>query len=245
MGTDNPNSDSSIREADATILVIDDDTSLQRVLGYNLKKQGYNVLVAQDGQTGLRMVYEERPDLLVLDVTMPNMDGWTVCQRVREVSNVPIIMLTAKTDLDHVIKGLEMGADDYIAKPFEMRELLARVRANLRRAASEPTLVKQNIVYTDDWLTVNLEEHRVLIEGKPIHLTPTEFNLLAQLVTAAPRVVPYRDLLEQVWGWEYIDDIDYLRVYVWHLRRKIEPSAKEPVYIINELGVGYRFEAQT
>ncbi|MBN1285276.1 MAG: response regulator transcription factor [Anaerolineae bacterium] len=230
--------------ASATVLVVDDDPTLRRLVSYSLTQEGYRVITAADGQEGLRTMFETRPDLLVLDVGMPNMDGWTMCQRVREISNVPIIMLTASSETEYVVKGLELGADDYITKPFEMRELLARVRANLRRAATQPTRVKEKVIYSDDWLTVNLEEHRVLVQGEAVRLTPTEFNLLAQLVTAAPRVVSYRDLLEQVWGWEYIDDIDYLRVYVWHLRRKLEPDPKEPVYVVNELGVGYRFEGK-
>ena len=125
-----------------------------------------------------------------------------------------------------------------------MNVLLARVRANLRRAASEPAVARKSVVYSDDHLTVNLEEHRVTVNGEPVRLTPTEFNLLTHLVEAAPRIVPYRELLQNTWGFEYIDDIDYLRVYIWHLRRKLEPNPKSPTYIINELGVGYRFERQ-
>lgn len=241
----NSRSDKIRSEDDVTVMVVDDDPTLRRLLSHSLTEEGYRVVTARDGQEGLRVLFETKPDLLVLDVGMPKMDGWTMCQRVREISNIPIIMLTASTATEHVVKGLELGADDYIAKPVEMRELIARVRANLRRAATEPTVIKENKVYTDDWLTVNLEERRVLVQDEQVRLTPTEFNLLAQLVSAAPRVMSYRDLLEQVWGWEYIDDIDYLRVYVWHLRRKLEPNPKEPRYIINELGVGYRFEGQT
>jgi len=189
-------------------------------------------------------MYQGHPDLLILDIIMPAMDGWTVCQRVREVSNIPIIMLTAQSEPEEIVKGLDLGADDYLVKPFEMSVLLARVRANLRRAASEPTVMRRNVVYSDDYLTVNFDEHRVTVRGEPVRLTPTEFNLLAHLVEASPRIVPYRELLEQTWGFEYIDDIDYLRVYIWHLRRKLEPNPKEPTYIINELGVGYRFEQQ-
>lgn len=230
--------------AHATILVIDDDLALRQLVASTLKQEGYQVLTAADGQEGLRQMYQGHPDLLILDIIMPAMDGWTVCQRVREVSNVPIIMLTAQSEPEEIVKGLDLGADDYLVKPFEMSVLLARVRANLRRAASEPTVTRRNIVYSDDYLTVNFDEHRVTVRGEPVRLTPTEFNLLAHLVEASPRIVPYRELLEQTWGFEYIDDIDYLRVYIWHLRRKLEPNPKAPTYIINELGVGYRFEQQ-
>ncbi len=230
--------------AHATILVIDDDLALRQLVASTLKQEGYQVLTAADGQEGLRQMYQGHPDLLILDIIMPAMDGWTVCQRVREVSNIPIIMLTAQSEPEEIVKGLDLGADDYLVKPFEMSVLLARVRANLRRAASEPTVMRGNVVYSDDYLTVNFDEHRVTVRGEPVRLTPTEFNLLAHLVEASPRIVPYRELLEQTWGFEYIDDIDYLRVYIWHLRRKLEPNPKEPTYIINELGVGYRFEQQ-
>ncbi len=229
----------------ARVLIIDDDRAMVGFVSSTLQKEGYQPVAAYDGQEGLRQMYQNRPDLIILDINMPTMDGWVVCQRVREVSNIPIIMLTARDEPEEIVKGLDLGADDYILKPFEINVLLARVRANLRRAASEPTHFKRNVLYSDDYLMINLDEHRVSLQGETIRLTPTEFNLLATLVDAAPRIVTYRELLEQVWGFEYIDDIDYLRVYIWHLRRKLEPNPKEPTYIANELGVGYRFEKQT
>jgi two-component system KDP operon response regulator KdpE len=228
-----------------TVLIIDDDRTMVELVANALRQEEFRVLTAFDGHDGLREMYQGHPDLIILDINMPTMDGWTACQRIREVSNVPILMLTARGDPEEIVLGLDMGADDYIVKPFQIGVLLARVRANLRRAASEPTLFKRDIVYSDDYISINLEEHRVSIEGEPIRLTPTEFSLLAHLVAAAPRIVPYRELLETVWGFEYIDDIDYLRVYIWHLRRKLEPDSKNPAYIINELGVGYRFERYT
>ncbi|MBN2305142.1 MAG: response regulator transcription factor [Anaerolineae bacterium] len=227
-----------------TVLVIDDDQALVTLIENALTSNGYNVMKAHDGQAGLREMYQNRPDLIILDVGMPTMDGWTVCQRIREVSNIPILMITAHDDPEEIVKGLDLGADDYIPKPFEINVLMARVRSNLRRAASDPTLHVSQVVYTDDYLSLNLDEHRVTIRGEQVRLTPTEFNLLAIMVEAAPRIVAYRELLEQVWGFEYIDDIDYLRVYIWHLRRKLEPDPRNPAYIINELGVGYRFEKQ-
>jgi len=226
------------------ILIIYDDPALRQLVMHSLQQEDYQVLTAGDGQEGLRQLYQGHPDLIVLDVKMPAMDGWTVCQRVREISNIPIIMLTAQSDPEEIVKGLDLGADDYLVKPFDMNVLLARVRANLRRAASEPSVPKHSIAYSDDHLTINFEEHRVVVGGEQVRLTPTEFNLLAHLVEAAPRIVPYRELLQNTWGFEYIDDIDYLRVYIWHLRRKLEPNPKNPTYIVNELGVGYRFERQ-
>lgn len=231
--------------ASTTVLIIDDDRPLVEMFASALEASQFNVVTAHDGQEGLRKVYEHRPDLIILDINMPMMDGWVVCQRVREVSNVPILMLTAQSSPEEIVKGLEMGADDYVLKPCQPHVLVARVRALLRRAASEPVAYSQETAYSDEYLTINAEARRVTVRGEPVKLTPTEFNLLMTLVKNWPRVVPYRDLLEQVWGFEYIDDLDYLRVYIWHLRRKLEPDPKEPIYIINELGVGYRFEKQT
>lgn len=231
--------------ASTTVLIIDDDRPLVEMFASALEASQFNVVTAHDGQEGLRKVYEHRPDLIILDINMPMMDGWVVCQRVREVSNVPILMLTAQSSPEEIVKGLEMGADDYVLKPCQPHVLVARVRALLRRAASEPVAYSKETAYSDEYLTINAEARRVTVKGEPVKLTPTEFNLLMMLVKNWPRVVPYRDLLEQVWGFEYIDDLDYLRVYIWHLRRKLEPNPKEPIYIINELGVGYRFEKQT
>jgi two-component system KDP operon response regulator KdpE len=230
--------------SNSTVLMIDDDQTLVQMVKSTLEQAGLSVMTAADGQEGLRKMYQGRPDLIILDINMPTMDGWTVCARIREVSNIPIIMLTARNEPEEIVRGLDLGADDYILKPFETNVLMARVRANLRRAAAQPTLFKQNVLYSDDYLTINLDEHRVTASGDTVRLTPTEFNLMAYLVDASPRIVPYRELLENIWGFEYIDDIDYLRVYIWHLRRKLEPDPKNPTYIINELGLGYRFEKQ-
>jgi two-component system KDP operon response regulator KdpE len=227
-----------------TVLIIDDDPMAIQLVAETLRQEDYAVLSAPDGPQGLRAMYEHHPDLIILDVNMPTMDGWTVCQRVREVSNVPIVMLTARDSPDEMIKGLDLGADDYVTKPFDIKVLLARVRATLRRSVADSPVFKKDIIYSDDYLSINLDERRVMVGGKTVRLTPTEFNLLAYLVDNAARVVTYRELLEQIWGFEYIDDIDYLRVYIWHLRRKLEHDPKDPTYIINELGVGYRFEKQ-
>ena len=221
------------------ILVIDDDSSLVKLVGYALIRQGYEVYEAYDGQEGLRQVDSHQPDLVILDIMMPKMDGWQVCRRIRETSDVPIIMLTAKAREEDIVRGLEAGADDYLTKPFGVKELLARVRAVLRRAALPPP---KPVTYSDEYLMVDLKERRVVVNGESVKLTPTEFRLLAQLVENAGRVLTYRQLLEKVWGWEYMDDVDYVRIYVWRLRRRIEQEPSDPHYILTEYGVGYRFE---
>ena len=230
-----------------TILLMDDDSDALEVVGHGLRKAGFGVVTSQTGPEALKQMYDQRPDLLILDINLadPNMDGITVCQRVREFSDVPIIMLTAQSDPEDIVQGLEAGADDYVIKPYNREVLLARVRANLRRAGTPPTQQRSGVVYSDGYLTINLDERRVLRDGAQIKLSPIEFNLLAKLVQNAPRVVSYSDLLESVWGQEYVGDLDYLRVYVWHLRKKLEPDARNPVYLQNELGVGYRFEKQS
>ncbi len=232
-----------MQQESGTILVIDDDKLTSRMISDHLTAAGHTVHVANNGKEGLRQMYAYRPDLIILDVMMPEMDGWTTCRRIREVSNVPIIMLTSRDRPQDIIRGLDEGADEYVTKPFEIDVLLARVRAVMRRVsmASEPT-EKEEVAYTDDYLTFNPVDRRVMIDGELIKLTPTEYNLLALLIQNAGRVLPYRRLLEQVWGWEYIDDVDYLRVYIWHLRRKLEPDPKNPRYVLTEHGVGYRFE---
>ncbi|UCC87906.1 MAG: response regulator transcription factor [Anaerolineales bacterium] len=227
----------------ATILVIDDDRLTSRVISDQLVRDGYTVYVAPDGQEGLRQMYAHRPDLIILDLMMPKMDGWTTCRRIREVSNVPIIMLTARDRPQDIIRGLDEGADEYVTKPFEVDVLVARVRAVLRRVALPPTSPpREEVAYSDDYLTFNPTDRRVMVNGDLVKLTPTEFSLLALLIKNSGRVLTYRRLLEQVWGWEYIDDVDYLRVYIWHLRRKLEPDPKNPRYVLTEHGVGYRFE---
>jgi two-component system KDP operon response regulator KdpE len=227
----------------ATILVIDDDKLTTRLISDQLTEEGYTVHAAHDGQEGLRKMYAHRPDLIILDLLMPKMDGWTTCRRIREVSNLPIIMLTAKDRPQDVIRGLDEGADEYVTKPFELDVLIARVRAVLRRVALSPAeQQKEEVAYSDDYLTFNPVDRRVMVDGELVKLTPTEYNLLALLIKNTGRVLPYRMLLEQVWGWEYIDDVDYLRVYIWHLRRKLEPDPKTPRYVLTEHGVGYRFE---
>lgn len=236
------------------ILVIEDHQMTRDVVTRHLEREGYTVHTAEDGKSGLQKVFNLQPDLVILDITMPYMDGYTVCERVRELSTVPIIMLTARSEPEEIVKGLELGADDYIPKPFNKDVLLARTKANLRRAKIYPPSIEDHASdsekqarqpdYQDHRLTIYFDQRRVLVNGEQVRLSPTEFRLLQMLIEEAPRVLPYRNLLEGVWGFEYIDDINYLRVYVWHVRNKIEPDPHNPVYIINELSLGYRFEPQ-
>jgi two-component system, OmpR family, KDP operon response regulator KdpE len=225
------------------ILVVDDDPLLSELIVYNLEAEGYHVIAARNGNEAIKMFYADRPALVVLDVAMPGLDGFTVCQRIREVASTPVIMLTARGREEDIIAGLDLGADDYITKPFQVGELMARVRATLRRArAGTDTL--ETVAYADDYLTVDLAQRRVTVEGQLVKLTPTEFKFLAYLVKNKRRVLEFRQILENVWGFEYINDVDYLRVYIWHLRRKLERDPKNPRYLLNELNVGYRFEPQ-
>jgi two-component system KDP operon response regulator KdpE len=224
------------------ILIVDDNPRLLEAVQQTFEKEGYQVIVAYDGQEGMRVAYAERPDLVILDVMMPRLDGWQVCQRVREMSDVPIIMLTAKMEEEDIIKGLTLGADDYLTKPFGVNELLARVRAVLRRARTGALPSSSRVTYHDDYLFIDLDARRVVVNGELVDLTPTEYKLLALLVENEGRALEFREILENVWGFEYVDDVEYVRVYVWHLRRKIEPDPKRPRYLINELNVGYRFE---
>ncbi len=230
------------------IMVIEDDPMTREVIQRHLEREGFSVFPFDNGKTGLQNLFQVSPDLVVLDINMPLMDGFTVCERIRELSMIPIIMLTARSEPEEIIKGLELGADDYITKPFNGDVLIARVRANLRRAATavpdNSSLDEDKPDYQDSRLQIYFDQRRIIIDGEATRLSPTEFRLLELLIETAPRVIPYRNILETVWGFEYIDDINYLRVYIWHLRNKIEIDPKDPVYVVNELGLGYRFEPQ-
>jgi two-component system, OmpR family, KDP operon response regulator KdpE len=223
------------------LLIIDDDPILSELLAYNLETKGYTMLRAKDGKEGLRQFEQGKPDLVILDLTMPVLNGWEVCKRIRQASDTPIIMLTAQGSEDDIVRGLDLGADDYLTKPFQIRVLLARIRANLRRSQSYNNVQEAAATYHDGYLSIDIQERMIKLNGDPVRLTPTEFKLLAYLVKNAGRILESRQILENVWGFEYIDDVDYLRVYIWHLRRKIEPNPKEPIYLLNELNVGYRF----
>jgi len=225
------------------VLVVDDEVAFVRLVDGVLTDKGYEVLKAGNGQEALRLLYQEKPDLVLLDVVMPQMDGWQVCSRIRDVSDVPIIMLTGQRQTeDDVVLGLDYGADEYLHKPVGNKELVARVRAILRRAELPSYSDKgKRTVYNDDFLTVDVAERKIMINGERVKLTPREFRLLALLIENAGTILTHKQILEKVWGWEYIDDVDYVRIYVSHLRQKLEPEPSQPKYILTEPGVGYYF----
>jgi DNA-binding response OmpR family regulator len=223
------------------ILIVDDDEKLARLVQLFLSQHGYEVHTALSGLEGLQLAYDLHPDLVVLDIMMPGMDGWVVCSRLRDVSDVPIIMLTAKDGERNVVDGLEAGADDYVVKPFSMAELLARVRALLRRS-SQNSGIEGMTVFSNGEFVVNFSKREVIVRSHSVNLTPTEFELLACLVKNEGRVLPHKVLLQQVWGDEYIGETQYLKLYIRYLRQKIERDASNPEYILTEWGVGYRFE---
>lgn len=226
------------------ILVVDDEPAFVSLVEQILTRKGYEVLKASNGQESLRVFFDHRPDLVLLDVAMPKMDGWQTCHRIRDVSDVPIIIISGRHIAEsEIVRGLDYGADDYLIKPVRNRELVARVQAVLRRAELPSSQdKKRDISYNDGFLTLNVAERKVTVNGKRVRLTPTEFRLLSVLVGNASRLLTHKQLLEKVWGWEYVDDIDHLRIYIWHLRHKIEPDPTQPKYIITEPGVGYRFQ---
>ncbi len=222
------------------LLIIDDDQTLVNALKLYLSKAGYQVLTAINGLEGLQTLYSERPDLVLLDIMMPKLDGWEVCRRIREMSDVPVIMLTARDQETDRVMGLKMGADDYIAKPFSLKELEARLEAVLRRTRLPPP-VRGRILYCDDSLSIDSERWEVRRNGELVDLTPTELRLLLVLAENAGRVMTHQQLLEQVWGSEYVDETDYTKLFIWRLRQKIEADPANPNYILTERGLGYRF----
>lgn len=223
------------------VLVVDDDRDLLKLLELGLEEEGFQVLTALDGSEGLRTAFRAHPDLVILDIMLPGMDGWETCRRLRELSDVPIIMLTAKARDVDVVKGLSIGADDYVVKPFGVAELVARVRACLRRAESADSGPKSAVLVSGD-LMIDFARHRVTVRGELVDLTPTEFRLLSHLARNSGRVVPHRTLLKEVWGPEYGDELDYLRLYVSYLRRKVEKDPANPEIIKTAWGVGYYLE---
>jgi len=222
------------------ILVVDDEPRMTRFIRMNLDLEGFSVHEAFDGKEALDRVREVLPDLVILDVMMPKMDGFQTLQMMREVSSVPVIMLTARASEDDRVRGLELGADDYITKPFSPRELVSRVKAVLRR--TEPSSVRgKEPIAVDERLQIDLDRREIFVEGKPVKLRPTEFRLLYHLVSNAGWVVPHDQLLAKVWGYEYQTETHYLRLYINYLRDKLEQDPHNPKYILTERGVGYRF----
>ena len=224
------------------LLVVDDDRNIVEAvtLGFQLQWQECEVITAFDGEKGLDLFFEEQPDVVILDVALPEMNGFEVLRRIRQVSDVPVLMLTAKGEEMDKVKGLEFGADDYITKPFSHLELFARIKAVLRRAELPPPISAAPSFSVGE-LAINFESRTVTLLGRPIKLTPTEYNLLYHLVRNAGRVLAHETLLAKVWGDEYRNDVDYLKVYVSRLRNKLEDSPDRPRYILTERGLGYRF----
>ena len=230
------------------ILVVEDDPSIQRILKRSLLVNGYEVTVVDSGRQAVEVVRSQQPDLILLDLCLPgDIDGMEVCIRVREMSQAPIIVVSARSEEQLKVQALDLGADDYQTKPFNTEELLARVRSCLRRAATQDAEnpVKPDIICTGDgYVRMNLIRHQVFAGEQKVNLTPTEYELFRQLMLNAGKVMTHRVLLREVWGPEYGDEADYLRVYVRQLRRKVEPQSSQPRYIITEPGVGYVFNEQ-
>lgn len=228
------------KEVAPRILVVDDEPRMIRFIRMNLELEGYEVTEASNGLEALEQARDQLPDLVILDVMMPELDGFETLRLLREISTVPVIMLTVKADEEDKVRGLELGADDYVTKPFSPRELTSRVSAVLRRAAL-PAPAPKTEIFIDDRLTIDFARRQVIVEGERVDLSPTEYRLLYHLVNNAGWIVPYETLLAKVWGYEYREETHYLRIYVGYLRKKIEENPADPQYILTERSVGYRF----
>ncbi len=220
-------------------LIIDDDPDIQEVVALCLEVRWPEIEVetAADGRSGLEAVKRGDPDIVILDLGLPDLDGLTVCEEIREDSNVPVLILSVRDREVDVVRGLNAGADDYVTKPFSQMQFLARVGALLRRTSAD----QDEEHFEDNGLVVDMRSHEVSLNGAPVKLTPTEFNMLTHLVKNADRIVSHQSLLEKVWGREYIDATDYLKSHIQHLRQKLGESAEDATRIVNERGVGYRF----
>ena len=222
----------------ATILVVDDEPHVLKLVKANLESSEYRVFTAEDGEQAIRAVETELPDLVILDLMLPKMDGYTVCSRIREFSSVPVIMLTARSSKVDLVHGFEVGADDYLTKPFDVAELLMRVQAVLRRS-KWPEEVMARQTFKTGPIEIDFAQHRVTVDGEPVKLTPTEYRLLAYLASNANRVLLHRELLRAVWGPEYGEETEYLRVYMRYLRQKLESDPSTPQYLLTQPGAGY------
>jgi DNA-binding response OmpR family regulator len=223
------------------ILVVDDEPRMINFIRMNLELEGHQVIEAHTGLEALEAVRTKLPDIVLLDVMMPELDGFETLRMLREFSSIPVIMLTAKGEENDKVYGLELGADDYIAKPFGPRELSSRIKAVLRRADMPSTAPDQAILKIDDRLSVDFNRREVIVNGARIKLRPTEYRLLYHLIENAGWTVPHDQLLAKVWGYEYRDEAHYVRLYVNYLREKIEEDPSNPRYILTERGIGYRF----
>jgi two-component system KDP operon response regulator KdpE len=222
------------------VLVVDDEPRMIHFIRLNLEHDGFEVVETTSGTKALDKLRDQLPDLILLDVMMPDLDGFETLRLIREISTVPVIMLTAKGEEDDRVRGLELGADDYVTKPFSPRELVSRVRAVLRRTET-PSAPVHEVIEVDDRLRIDFDRREVWVEGSLVKLRPTEYRLLYHLVQNAGWVVPHDQLLAKVWGYEYREETHYLRLYINYLRQKLEKDPANPEYILTERGVGYRF----
>jgi DNA-binding response OmpR family regulator len=222
------------------ILVVDDEERMVRFIRINLEHDGFVVVEAFNGKQALQRLRDQTPDLILLDVMMPDLNGFEVLEMIREISTVPVIMLTAKGEEDDRVRGLELGADDYITKPFSQRELVSRIRAVLRRVEGISGSM-HGLIEVDERLKIDFDRREVWLEGKIVKLRPTEYRLLYHLVQNAGWVITHDQLLAKVWGYEYRDEPHYVRLYINYLRQKLEKDPANPKYILTERGVGYRF----
>ena len=228
------------RKMEQKILVVDDEERMARFIRLNLEHDGFTVIEAYRGMKAMDLIRNEMPDLVILDVMLPDIDGFELLRMIREVSSVPVIMLTAKGEENDRVKGLELGADDYVTKPFSPRELVSRVRAVLRRV--EPGAVSSHdLIQVDDRLRIDFGKREVWLDNELVKLRPTEYRLLYHLVQNAGWVLTYDQILSKVWGYEYRDEPHYVRLYINYLRQKLEKDSSNPQYILTERGVGYRF----
>ena len=228
------------------VLIVDDEKAIVDILKFNLAREGYETIEAYDGEEGYNKVLTEKPDLILLDVMLPSMPGFDVCRKVREKSNVPIIMLTARTEEIDKVLGLELGADDYITKPFGIREVMARVKANLRRNSVEPVNEEagEDSVLKFGNLTIDTERYEASKDGQVLELTLREFELLKFLAVQPEKIFSREILLEKVWGYEYLGDVRTVDVTVRRLREKIENDASNPAYVMTKRGIGYYFNSK-
>lgn len=227
------------------VLVVDDEKTIVDILEYNLKKEGYNVITADNGELGLEKALNEKPDLVLLDIMMPKMDGLEVCRKLRDKSNVPIIMLTARAEEVDKVLGLELGADDFVSKPFSVRELMARVKANMRRITINDNEVKsEENILKEGKLAINLDRYEVTKNGEVVELTVREFELLKYIMSQKNQVFSRETLLEKVWGYEYYGDVRTVDVTVRRLREKIEDNPATPSHVITKRGIGYYFKGE-
>jgi len=223
------------------VLVVDDDEKILKLLRVNLAREGWHVMTARDGSEVPSIVERDPPDVIILDIMLPKVDGFEVCQQLRKWSQVPIIGLSARGDMADKVKCLNLGADDYMTKPFGIDELIARIKAVLRRNRFDDSLPTTSSVTSGD-LTVDLATRKVTHAGNEIRLTATEFKLLRELVLGVGQALSYKHLLGKIWGPEYKTEREYLHVYIGHLRAKLEPDPRNPVYIVSVPGVGYQFQ---